>query len=545
MMERIWYTCVFLALITAQYIVYCCNDNVRVLNDLAFRSSETQSNFWSGGNDIVINDADLVSGWYSATLNGWQYLMTDVSNKPYYLRCSTYWPIYLKDNHTSIDDLTEEPVDVTACVRDDINPCSTRYTIQIRKCIGEIQYKLKPSEWFSAYCFEKHTLLNRSTPSPAPENVDFGRITVKPELEFKSILLGPVMTQNIPYLNFRCLFNKRNDLFYTVQWYIDETALDKTMGPSKDMADLVLNEDDLSSRNITMGIYVRCGVRASISENGMLTPMNRSEKFYAGIKISQTNVYLDKGSSAVVQMLSTVPIGCKYFKGTNTSLVCKAEMKLFVDDGDPLQCEKGSILNKVDEDDDNGNEVVNQHCAQYIKTLAKEDTWDPSYKFNFTIVTSDINYDDKRKFILKLQFGKTMSQTIWKDYFFPEVEVFVQNTDTYQQKVCKSRNDPHMTTGDGYRYENHVTGTYMLYFNKEYNIEVQQTIKQCDYGWEIAKCTCAVGIKAGQDVFMINRCGSPTLFAFTQCGDGGILDVQRVNDLLYRVFTPIGTRVSI
>ncbi|XP_060570785.1 uncharacterized protein LOC132729062 isoform X2 [Ruditapes philippinarum] len=84
----------------------------------------------------------------------------------------------------------------------------------------------------------------------------------------------------------------------------------------------------------------------------------------------------------------------------------------------------------------------------------------------------------------------------------------------------------------------------MLYINNEYNIEVQQIIKPCA-GLPNAKCTCAVAISAGQDVFMINRCAQTPFFGFTQCGDGGILDVQRIDDLFYKVFTPIGTRISI
>jgi hypothetical protein len=66
-------------------------------------------------------------------------------------------------------------------------------------------------------------------------------------------------------------------------------------------------------------------------------------------------------------MESTVPIGCVYFKGiqADKSLVCMAEMKIFVNDDETLQCEeKGSILNKVPK------EIENQRCAQYIQVTA-------------------------------------------------------------------------------------------------------------------------------------------------------------------------------
>ena len=65
-------------------------------------------------------------------------------------------------------------------------------------------------------------------------------------------------------------------------------------------------------------------------------------------------------------------------------------------------------------------------------------------------------------------------------------------------------------------------------------IKVQQIIKQCSVP-STAQCTCAVAISAGQDVFMINRCGNTPFFGFTQCGDGGILDVVQVSQLHYKV----------
>ncbi|XP_060556760.1 uncharacterized protein LOC132717337, partial [Ruditapes philippinarum] len=532
------YICV--AIVAVCYSVYSCDDNVRLLSGLHLRSPQVRTKPLNGGKEIFLSDAANISGWYSTTLDGWQYIMTDVSNKPHFLQCSTYKPIYLKENHTLINDLGEDPTDIVACVRNGKKQCSTQFTIQVRKCKDEIQYQLKSTAPYSAYCFEKHKLLKRSAMFLAPENVDLGRIYVKPELDFISDQLG-FFTQKVPYLKFWCQFNNKEDLFYTVTWYIDEIPLNETMGPSTDMADLVLNEDHLTSRNIPLGIYIRCGVSASIGVNGMFTPMKRSSKFYAGIKITNRNIYLDKASSAVIQMVSTVPIGCRYIigLGMSTSMTCKSVIKLFVDNDDHLQCERGTILNKVPE------ETGFQRCTQYIMALAEGDTWDPSTQFNFTIVTSDHNYDDKDKFILKLQFDETMGHTIWRQYFFPEIKVFVQNILAYKSKICRSQNGQHMRTADGYYYMNSVQGTYMLYINKKYNIEVQQIIKQCDFGPLPAKCACAVAISAGQDVFMINRCGIPTFFAFTQCGDGGILDVQKINDNLYRVFTPIGTRISI
>jgi hypothetical protein len=50
-----------------------------------------------------------------------------------------------------------------------------------------------------------------------------------------------------------------------------------------------------------------------------------------------------------------------------------------------------------------------------------------------------------------------------------------------------------------------------------------------------ATCACGIAIRAGKDVFMINRCGSMNYLGFTKCEDGGILQVIRINDYTYDV----------
>ncbi|XP_060606424.1 uncharacterized protein LOC132758740, partial [Ruditapes philippinarum] len=416
MMDSKIFACLCVVLVAIHNSVYCCDENVRLLDNLEFRSSEVRLN--SSDKSRAVNDNSLSSRWYSATLYGWQYLMADSTNKPSVLGCSTYWPIYLKEKHVPLNDLGEDPTDAFACVLDALGLCKTKYKIQIRKCNDEIQYNLKSTVWMSGFCFEKHELLNRTTPFPAPENVDFGKITVRPELNFTEQPLNQELTVFKPYLRFWCQFDVKTDLFYTVTWYIDETPLNETMGPSKDMSDLILKEEQLTSRHISLGINIRCGVSASIGVDGMLSAIKKGETFYAGIKIRDSNIYLDKEREAVVQMQSTVPIGCQFFRAKEKDMTefCTLGMNIFVNNGKSLQCERESVLNKKPEE--NGNHL----CAQDIKTLAMGDVWDPSTQFNFTIVTSDHNYDDHSEFLLRLEFADTVEDTIWINYSFPEIK---------------------------------------------------------------------------------------------------------------------------
>ncbi|XP_060570773.1 uncharacterized protein LOC132729052 [Ruditapes philippinarum] len=169
MMDSKRFACLCVVLVAIHNSVYCCDENVRLLDNLEFRSSDVPLNFMDKSR--TVNDVSLSSRWYSATLYGWQYLMADSTNKPSFLGCSTYWPIYLKEKHVPLNDLGEDPTDVIACVLsalDALGLCKTKYNIQIRKCNDEIQYKLKSTTWLSGFCFEKHKLLNRTNTVSSP-----------------------------------------------------------------------------------------------------------------------------------------------------------------------------------------------------------------------------------------------------------------------------------------------------------------------------------------------------------------------------------------
>jgi hypothetical protein len=58
--------------------------------------------------------------------------------------------------------------------------------------------------------------------------------------------------------------------------------------------------------------------------------------------------------------------------------------------------------------------------------LTEGEIWEPTAQLNFTIVTSDLSYEDKAEFGIQLQFGETMGKTIWKDFDFPNIKVSIK-----------------------------------------------------------------------------------------------------------------------
>ncbi|XP_053377681.1 neurogenic locus notch homolog protein 1-like isoform X15 [Mercenaria mercenaria] len=513
------------------YVYAGCDDPVPGLNDLNSRSPDLS---WNGQNIPEISDLDLTEGWFHTTYNSWSYRMTDSTNKPNYTNCNTYWPIYLQDPHPDIESMIHDtPTDeLTACLRDYFYPCSITYKVQIRKCNDKLHYRLQATKGFSGYCFEKHEKIG--DPEPAPTDVNLGTVTVVPELRFDQIpeqRFGKNVIHYLPHIEFRCDFTSETDYFYTVNWYAGGHEF-IPRGPSRDMDDLTLQESALIDNGLGLGITVRCGVRVSSVVDGLKTNMTASADFFAGVKVTNRTVYIDKNSTAFVRIKTTIPLGCQY--EDNVTSLCTENLKIF--DPNPHNCKVGSITTSSPSMPDN------QKCSSPFQSLTKDQTFDTNVEHQFDIQTTDHTYDDKSVFNLKLQFGHEVSHRIWKNYILQDIQVIVVDKLEYKNKICYSHIDPHHRTADGHYYEMQLEGIFLLYKHKGTNVEVQIITTRC---WNRPTCICAVAIRAGRDVFMINICGSINFFGFTHCGEGGILQIIKVNDNLYNIYTPTGTKITV
>lgn len=68
------------------------------------------------------------------------------------------------------------------------------------------------------WCLDKGFQLPKNgTLAPAPENVNFGKVVVMPELDFKEVPDKGLIV-NIPFIKFRCEFEEQEGLFYNVAW---------------------------------------------------------------------------------------------------------------------------------------------------------------------------------------------------------------------------------------------------------------------------------------------------------------------------------------
>ncbi|VDI09439.1 Hypothetical predicted protein, partial [Mytilus galloprovincialis] len=84
-----------------------------------------------------------------------------------------------------------------------------------------------------------------------------------------------------------------------------------------------------------------------------------------------------------------------------------------------------------------------------------------------------------------------------------QVQITANNGDHHAQ--CKSLNDPHMTTFDGRRYDNHNGGEFTLYKHTSLPYEVRAFYTKCSSRGR-AYCNCGAAIKSGDDVITFQTC---------------------------------------
>uniref|UniRef100_A0A0L8G0B6 VWFD domain-containing protein n=1 Tax=Octopus bimaculoides TaxID=37653 RepID=A0A0L8G0B6_OCTBM len=134
-------------------------------------------------------------------------------------------------------------------------------------------------------------------------------------------------------------------------------------------------------------------------------------------------------------------------------------------------------------------------------------------------------------------------------------KVKVKAIDTDKMALCKSLNDPHMTTFDGSYYNNFFEGPFNLYGHKTLPYGVQAFYRKCGVR-NGASCNCAAAIRSGDDVIVFDRCGSSKeskkankkldiKLLLNKKLTKGTSIVKKNNGREYRVNLPTGTIVII
>nr|XP_034329096.1 von Willebrand factor D and EGF domain-containing protein-like isoform X2 [Crassostrea gigas] len=237
----------------------------------------------------------------------------------------------------------------------------------------------------------------------------------------------------------------------------------------------------------------------------------------------------------------TVPFGCPFMSDGRVE-TCGLDIEINVP-RDPEKCSSDIMFPKtlISQGKNCGLRIFQKNWQQkVILPIAFIDT--PEYN----LVLPD-SLDGA--FRIGMITGQKEGSPEWSGIKLQDVFVHISNSpDIWQGRECYALNDPHMQTFDGKRYENQNKGRFVLYWGKRkgfpMEVQIETTACSSNRGFHPQPyCVCAVAVRAGADVFVIDRCPhKPIRIKYMSCREN-LLDARKLDEKNYRIYFPSGTYV--
>ncbi|XP_069134688.1 von Willebrand factor D and EGF domain-containing protein-like [Argopecten irradians] len=307
------------------------------------------------------------------------------------------------------------------------------------------------------------------------------------------------------FLRFICDFKRyeNNAYFYVIYFYVDGSYVNfGTELMVYDTAEASVTEDTLMLKfGYKAGVTISCSVGARVSSNGQTGSIGTSEGFYAGIKLLNPSISIERGQSSTVYLEQTVPFGCTLSSPLAVSTGdCKLKLYIIKTSTEDV-CHSNTIQHR-------GVDAIE---IQGLTTSTDSDIWTPqNYSFELVSVESmkGIYGLTTLQFVFHIEASSSHHQ-FWEDVTSDSVQVNVNGgTDDHiwQGKYCYVVCDPHMRSFDGMHYELQYSGSFLLFKHENIPIRVQAEITSCNGNRRTPYCACGVVVAAGRDVFQIYLC---------------------------------------
>ncbi|XP_049426100.1 von Willebrand factor D and EGF domain-containing protein isoform X1 [Epinephelus fuscoguttatus] len=472
----------------AQHAPECYPGGHRTLHNpyrsVDFDSTEIQN---TAIQDLIC-DHSLLPGWYRFKIN----------NKPAEMpttcvemnRCGTQAPVWLSLKDASLP-RPGEVRQLSACATWQFfqgstkDCCLFRIPITVRNCGEFLLYHLQPTQGCMGYCAKVTPELGPRLCPPGEVEVNGRCKAAVPSLPSRPVITPELIGHSV---QLRCSFIPppwNQPLGFQVVWarHIGHSMKAEIRQESTLKPFSLVEMDGVHFR---LGETFSCSVstfRANFSHSR--SSPKESEGFYAGLKFSPDSLHIAENSKEhEVTVHSTVPIPCF---DPDHGHQCGVPLALSVHDPDSLGHEAPNVALSA--------------CQVELQPSACSQGSCGQVSFFITAVT-DFTRDGNRLSLIGVLPGSSAPR-IWRSYAPTSLKVTVQDVPT---SICYSLTDPHVITLDGRRYENHQTGTFILYRSLVREFEVHSRQWDCGSRHYAVACNCGLAVREGNDIAIFDMC---------------------------------------
>ncbi|XP_056003375.1 uncharacterized protein LOC125657435 isoform X3 [Ostrea edulis] len=344
-----------------------------------------------------------------------------------------------------------------------------------------------------------------------------------------------------PAVTLVCNFslNSDEDLLYDVTWFIDGLeSVNQTVDLSSNYTAVITAHDFLRAQK-KIGSNVHCKVGAKRKAEDTPCLFKVGNPFFAGIKIVNPNIELERKGTRNVELEMTIPFATEslYVNGVPQT-VSDLNIHMTFKTDDLSKCSGGGSSNQC--------EVKVKSYSYNDRHKYQNDEW--RQNISFPVYSQDTDgYVISSHMTLRLKTGGTngIGSRIFEHVPLPDISIRVREAnEAWKGRSCGVRADPHMYTFDGQSYECQIPGQFINYRNQHQLQWIQSKLHLCIPSYNGPWCVCAVAARAGRDVFVIDLCGRSGVINFELCEDN-VLRVTKVHDRHYKVYFPTGTTLSI